>query len=251
MRFFIATITAFIISLLAVAANAQPFRQQFTVPTQSGRVLVEGFGNCANAVCPAVLILSGSKGFGAPVYDEIGQTFQAAGLNAYLVHVLSAADLDAIATASGARARIAYYAQRLSDWTSAVQGVATYLKDQPRHGGKIGVLGISLGAQTASVAMVGRADIDALVLVDGGFPNGYSQPVRSLPPLLLIWGSADQTFPLSIGRELQQTAQRLGGPAILDVYDGEAHDFFLRSASHSADAAHQSAAEFLAAHLSR
>jgi hypothetical protein len=31
---------------------------------------------------------------------------------------------------------------------------------------------------------------------------------------------------LSIGRELQQTAQRLGGPAILDIYDGEAHDFF-------------------------
>lgn len=251
MRFFITTIAAFIISLLVVGVNAQPSRQQFTVPTQSGRVLVESFGNCANAACPAVLILSGSKGFGAPVYDEIGQTFRAAGLNAYLVHVLSAADLDAIATASGARARIAYYAQRLPDWASAVQGVATYLKDQPRHGGKIGVLGISLGAQTASIATVGRADIDALVLVDGGFPSGYSQPVRSLPPLLLIWGSADQTFPMSIGRELQRTAQRLGGPAILDVYDAGAHDFFLRSGTRNADAAHQSAAEFLASQLSR
>lgn len=251
MRFFITTIAAFIISLLVVGGNAQPSQQQFTVPTQSGRVLVESFGNCANAACPAVLILSGSKGFGAPVYDEIGQTFRAAGLNAYLVHVLSAADLDAIATASGARARIAYYAQRLPDWASAVQGVATYLKDQPRHGGKIGVLGISLGAQTASIATVGRADIDALVLVDGGFPSGYSQPVRSLPPLLLIWGSADQTFPMSIGRELQRTAQRLGGPAILDVYDGGAHDFFLRSGTRNADAAHQSAAEFLASQLSR
>jgi hypothetical protein len=54
---------------------------------------------------------------------------------------------------------------------------------------------------------LGRTDIDALVLVDGGFPNGYSQPVRSLPPLLLIWGSADQTFPLLIGQELQRTAK--------------------------------------------
>jgi len=251
MRFFITTIAAFIISLFVVGANAQPSRQQFTVPTQSGRVLVESFGNCANAACPAVLILSGSKGFGAPVYDEIGQTFRAAGLNAYLVHVLSAADLDAIATASGARARIAYSAQRLPDWTSAVQGVATYLKDQPRHGGKIGVVGISLGAQTASAATVGRVDIDALVLVDGGFPNGYSRPVRSLPPLLLIWGSADQTFPMSIGRELQRTAQRLGGPATLDVYEGGAHDFFLRSGTRNAGAAHQSAAEFLASQLSR
>ncbi|MHC1550206.1 hypothetical protein [Phyllobacterium sp. K27] len=43
--------------------------------------------------------MSSSRGFGAAVYDEIGQTLRAAGLNAYLVHVLSAADLDAIATA--------------------------------------------------------------------------------------------------------------------------------------------------------
>ncbi|NTJ35850.1 alpha/beta hydrolase [Agrobacterium rhizogenes] len=225
-------------------------RQQFTVPTDSGGVLVEGFEDCANAICPAVMILSGSKGFGAAVYDEIGHTFRAAGLNAYLVHVLSAADLDAIATASGARARIAYYAQRLPDWISAVQGVAAQLEGQPRHGGKIGILGISLGAQIASAASVGRADVDALVLIDGGFPNGYSKPIRSLPPLHLIWGSADQTFPLSIGRELQRTAQQLGGSVTLDVYQGGAHDFFLRS-GRNAVAAHQNAADFLATYLSR
>ncbi|MDR9772819.1 dienelactone hydrolase family protein [Rhizobium hidalgonense] len=225
-------------------------RQQFTVLTPGGSILVESFGSCAKAICPAVLILGGSKGFGAPAYDKIGQTFRAAGLNAYLVHVLSAADLNAIATARGAGARIAFYAQRLPEWTSAVQGVATYLEEQPRHGGKVGVLGISLGAQIASAATVGRADIDALVLVDGGFPNGYSQPVRSLPPLLLIWGSADRMFPLSIGWELQQTAQRLGGSVALDVYEG-AHDFFLGSASPNAEAARQNAADFLALSLSQ
>lgn len=251
MRLFNIIIATLAISFLPAAANAQSSRQQFNVPTASGRVLVESFGDCANATCPAVLILSGSRGFGSSVYDGIGQAFRAAGLNAYLVHALSVAELDTIATAGSARARIAYYAQRLPDWTSAVQGVAAYLDDQPRHGGKVGVLGISLGAQIASAASVGRADIDALVLVDGGFPNGYSQPVRSLPPLLLVWGSADQTFPVSIGRELQRTAHALGGPVTLDVYDGGAHDFFLRSGTPNAGAAHQSAAVFLAAHLSR
>ncbi|TCQ15320.1 dienelactone hydrolase family protein [Rhizobium sp. PP-CC-3G-465] len=251
MRLFNIVIATLAISFFPVGANAQSARQQFTVPTASGGVLVESFGDCANATCPAVLILSGSKGFGATVYGEIGQMFRAAGLNAYLVHVLSAGDIDAIATAGSARARIAYYAQRLPDWTSAVRGVASHLENQPRHGGKVGVLGISLGAQIASAASVGRSDIDALVLVDGGFPNGYSQPVRSLPPLLLIWGSADQTFPVSIGRELQQMAQHLDEPVTLDVYEGGAHDFFLRSGTRNAGAAHQSAAEFLAAHLSR
>lgn len=173
-------------------------------------------------------------------------------MNAYLVHILSAADLDAIATAGSARARITHYAQRLPDWISAVQDVAAYLDSRPRHDGKVGVLGISLGAQiAAAAASAGRSDIDALVLVDGGFPSGYSQPVHSLPPLHLIWGSADQTFPLSIGRELQRMAQQLGGPVTLDVYEGGAHDFFLKSGTRSAGAAHQSAAEFLAGYLSR
>ncbi|MGO7964834.1 GNAT family N-acetyltransferase [Rhizobium ruizarguesonis] len=43
-----------------------------------------------------MLILSGSKGFAAPAYDEIGRAFKAAGLNAYLVHVLSPGDLGAM-----------------------------------------------------------------------------------------------------------------------------------------------------------
>jgi dienelactone hydrolase len=223
------TIVALAISLFAVAANAQSSRHQFTVPTPVGRILVERFGDCASANCPAVLILSGSNGFGAPAYGEIGQTFRVTGLNAYLVHILSVADIDAIATAGSARARIDYYAQRLPVWISAVQGVAAYLKGRPPHGGKVGVLGISLGAQIASAASAGRADIDALVLVDGGFPNSYSKPVRSLPPLHLIWGSADRTLPLSIGQELQRTAQQLGEPVTLDAYEGGAHDFFLRS----------------------
>lgn len=120
-----------VLVLLAGMSAHAASSQQFTVPTPAGRVLVESFGNCANATCPAVVILSGSKGFGAPVYDEIGQTLRAAGLNAYLVHVLSAADLDAIATAGNARARIAYYAQRLPDWTPPFKACPPILRASP------------------------------------------------------------------------------------------------------------------------
>jgi hypothetical protein len=64
------TVVALAISLFTAGANAQSVLEQFTVPTRGGRILVESFGNCAKATCPAVLILSGSKGFGAPVYNE-------------------------------------------------------------------------------------------------------------------------------------------------------------------------------------
>lgn len=125
------------------------------------------------------------------------------------------------------------------------------LDGQPRHGGRVGILGISLGAEIASSASVGTTDVDALVLVDGGFPNGYSHIIDALPPLHLIWGSADRTFPLSIGQELQRKAQQLGTPASLDIFEGGSHDFFLRSGTRSADEAQQSAAEFLSSTLLR
>ncbi|UXN76144.1 dienelactone hydrolase family protein (plasmid) [Devosia sp. A8/3-2] len=239
----IAQITVLVVlSLLSTAASA---RDSLSVPTPSGEITVERIGDCSQALCPAVMILSGSRGFGAPVYDEIGQTFRTAGLNTYLVHVLNPTDLDVIANTSGASTRIAYYADRLEGWISDVDAVAAYLKEQPQHGGRVGLLGISLGAQIASAASVSRTDIDALVLVDGGFPSGYSRHVDILPPLLLIWGSDDHTFPLSVGMALEGIAQQIGVPVTLDVYEGGAHDFFLRSGTENASAAHQSAANYL------
>jgi len=237
---------------LALIGNAQAAtRGQFTVQTSSGEILVESFASSAGGPRPAVLILSGSKGFGSSAYDEIGRIFSAAGLDTYLVHVLSQHGLEAITSAGSARARIGYYAQRQSDWIAAVHGVVTYLNTQPPHVGRVGVLGISLGAQIAAASAAERTDIGALVLVDGGFPNGYSRPVRSLPPLQLIWGSADRTLPLSIGQDLHRMAQGLGGPVSLDVYQGGAHDFFLKSGTQQAEAAQQSAATFFAMRLSR
>lgn len=181
----------------------------------------------------------------------MARVIKSAGLNAYLVHVLSPADLSVIKTAESASERMAYYTQRLPKWIASVQGVVAFLKDQPRHGGQIGLMGISLGAQIASAASVGSSSIEALVLVDGGLPNGYSQPIRSLPPLHLIWGGADRTFPLSVGRDLERKAKQLGGPVILNVYRGEPHDFFLKSGNDNAAVALRSAAGFLAMYLSK
>ena len=244
-------LTALAVILLASRANAQSDRQHFLVPAPGGPVLVESFGRCARPTCPAVVVLSGSRGVATPAYGDIGRMLQLAGLDAYLVHILSPADLTAIATASGAQGRIAFYARRMSDWTAAVRGVVADLRARPSHGDKIGVLGISLGAEIASAASVGQADIGALVLVDGGLPTGYSQPIHSLPPLLLIWGGADRTFPLSVGRDLQQRAQKLGGSATLKVYEGGAHEFFLQASNQATAVARQDAADFLAAQLSR
>lgn len=250
MRTNIFLLIAFLPFILIGSAQAGT-RQQFTVQTSSGEILVESFLSSAAEQRPAVLILSGSKGFGSSVYNEIGQMFRAAGIDAYLVHLLSPLDQSTIASAGTARARTAYYAKRLPDWIAAVRGVVAYLNREPHHAGRVGLLGISLGAQTAAAASVDESDIAALVLVDGGFPNGYSQPIRSLPPTHLIWGSADRVFPLSIGQELRDLVHSVGSSSSLVVFEGGAHDFFLKSGAQQARAAHESAAKFLASTLAQ
>ena len=248
MRLFCCTLV-FVLSMFGIGSASA--RQQYSVPTPDGQVLIESFGDCNKPTCPAVMILSGSRGFESAAYDEIGRVLKAGGLNAYLVHVLSPADLSAIITAGSVSSRMAYYKQRLPKWIAAVHSAADYLKGEPRHGGHVGLIGISLGAQIASAASVGSWNIDALVLVDGGLPNGYSQPIRSLPPLHLIWGGADRTFPLSVGRDLERKAKQLGVPATLKVYQGEPHDFFLKSGNGNAVVALRSAADFLEMYLSK
>lgn len=247
---FIFTVVLMLLSFSVIGHADVAGRRQFVVAAANGKVLVEGFSSGSGPARPAVIILSGSKGFASSAYDALGRRFEAAGLDAYLVHVLSASDLEAIAGAGNARARIDYYATRLPDWVAAVRGVVSYLDKQPRHAGKVGVLGISLGAQIAAAAVSETAGVDALVLVDGAFPNGYSKPVRALPPLHIAWGGADRVFPVSTARDLQQRAWELGGSVSLNVYPAGAHDFFLKSDSQAA-AAQQRAADFLVSQLSR
>jgi len=224
-------------------------RQQLVIHASGEDILVETFLSGSSEPPPAVIVLSGSRGFAATVYDEIGATFAAAGLDTFLVHVLSPADLSAIGGAGNAQARIHYYERRLPQWTATVRAVAAHLDTQPGYRGRIGLMGISLGAQIASAAAANRRDAAALVLVDGGLPNGYAESLASLPPLRMIWGGADRTFPPAIAQALLQTAQGLGGSAELEFYPGGAHDFFLRQGSKQAAEAHRSAADFLARQL--
>ncbi|GLQ98757.1 dienelactone hydrolase family protein [Dyella mobilis] len=248
MRPFIGITIALLLAVLAESAFALP-RQSFTVRTHDANVTVDCFAPCADTTHPAVLILSGSKGFGAPAYDEIGKTFRHAGLNAYLVHFLTQTDLSAIDSAGSSAAREKYYASRQTQWIADVKSVLAYFNNRPGAPGKAGMLGISLGAEIALATSANDADIGALVIVDGNFPDGYSQPVHSLPPLLLIWGGADRTFPLPVGLGLQKLARQLGQDPDLEIYKGGAHAFFLKPMP-QARAAHWSTANFLVSQLS-
>ena len=125
------------LSLLALLATAwsspSSAARQILIPTQDDSILVETFPGEAVMPRPAVIVLSGTKGFDAPVYDDMAQTFDKASLDVFLVHFLSPADLVAIGAADSANERIRYYAEQLPAWTAAVRAVASSLEAQPSH----------------------------------------------------------------------------------------------------------------------
>jgi len=236
-------------AMMSLPALAHAASRQFNITTSNGQVAVDGFETDSGDLHPAVVILSGSRGFGAPAYDDIGRTFRAAGLDVYLVHVLTPGDVKAIATAGSVRARVSYYARRLPVWTSEVRSVLSYFEIQRHRTGMIGLLGISLGAEIAADASVDNKTINALILVDGGFPDGFARPIHFLPPLHLIWCAEDPVFPLSVAETLSQKAVQVGGSSSLGVYKSCRHDFFLRSEQRNA--AYQDAIRFLVSRLSQ
>ncbi|MCF1460886.1 alpha/beta hydrolase [Agrobacterium vitis] len=246
---FLLATTVFCVAFISCSPSRANARQTAIVKTTQGDIAIETFERRAPQKRPAVIILSGSKGFRSAAYDDLAQSLDKAGLAAYLVHAVSDADLTAIGHAKGAAGRIQYYTSHMARWSAAVRDVLLFLKRQSPEDRKIGVLGISLGAQIAITATVNRQEANALVLVDGGFPAGYSQSVRAFPPLLVVWGSEDRVFPVSMAKTLSEQAKFLGTATELSIFDGGGHDFFLKPETPLAKQAHERAALFLAERL--
>lgn len=224
-----------------------------TMETPGGTVRVESVTvRSAPPTRPVVLLLCGTKGFFKPGYRDMAEAFATAGMDAYLVHYLSETDEKQIARAGNAPARIRYYATRRASWIAAVRGVATTLAQQPQHrGSKVGLWGLSLGAQLAAAVSANNQQFAAVVLVDGGFPDGYKVPVTSMPPLQLIWGEADQAFPIAGAKRLEARMKNLGGPVSLNTYPGMTHGFILAQNQPATLAARTVAVGFLHATLSQ
>ncbi len=208
-------------------------------------VKVEIFSSEKNGPRPAVVILSGSKGFASPAYDGIARQFSGAGIDVYLAHLLTADDLHQINSLQGAKQRINYYEERRKDWIGSTIKLLTALGNRPEYQGRIGVLGISLGAESAALAISSGAPADAVVLVDGA--PSRTTPSTKTPPFKLIWGSHDTVFPLTTGQRVVQEVNKAGGRATLNIFQG-GHDFFLKDTKQASEA-YKTAIQFFKSEL--
>jgi dienelactone hydrolase len=217
--------------------------------TTQREFLVTGFQSSGTASRPAVLVLSGAKGYDSAAYSLLATDLNASGIDVFLIRYISNADALTIESAGSAGARTAYYAKRMPDWIETIRVTIGAIRRLPMYQSRIGVLGVSLGAMPVASVSANSSDIDASAIVDGSFPANFQQRVRSLPPLLMIWGGDDRVFPLSAGTKLRDLARSLGAAAELRAYGGEGHAFFLEPNNASAADARQRIVGFFSSKL--
>lgn len=226
---------AFILLSTCNAFAQETAPETLSVPTPEGDVSVSRYVADGADKRPAILVLSGGAGFSAPAYEAFAHALNAAGMDALLVDFLSPDDIGAIESAGTPMVKRPYYAERMDSWIASVRAVVDFVREDPQYQ-SLGMAGVSLGAMVASGGASNSADIGALLMIDGGLPDGYQPRIQSLPPTLLMWGSADRAFPLTTGIMSQQFAQSLGNAAVLDVYENAPYDFFLRPGDQQAEA---------------
>lgn len=222
----------------------------FVLSTSERQFSITSYTSQVNGTRSAVVVLGGARGYEATAYARLGSALNAAGIDMFLVHFISSGDIAAMERAGSANERIAFYRKRMGEWRETVRSTISAIKSQPIYRqGKIGVLGISLGAMPVLAETANSSSIAASVAVDGGFPASFKTPVRSIPPFLAVWGSNDRVFSLATGNAIHAKAESLGGPVEILVYRGEGHAFFLEAGNENAVKARNAIAAFFARYL--
>lgn len=247
---FRSALLAFLIVLLNCTLAAPVSAESITLSTSEREFSVTSYQLPGTSPRSAVVVLGGARGYESDAYRLLGEALNSKGIDMFLVHFVSSADVTAMESAGSSGGRIAYYGTRMKEWRETVKMTVSEIAGHSRYRqGKIGVLGVSLGAMPVLAETANSSTIAASVAVDGGFPATFKTAIRSMPPFLAVWGSNDRVFSVATGRAIHEKARSLGGPSEIVVYRGQGHGFFLEKGNVNAEKARHTIATFFARYL--
>ncbi len=193
-------------------------RQSFT---SGGRTIaVEVYeARGAGGPRPAVLMLHGADGLRYNgQYRSGAQGLAAAGYQVFLIHYLD--------RTNESRASFATLFANFELWMETVRDALAFVAAQPAvDPGRIGIVGVSLGAALGLAISGGEKRVHALVSYFGPLPQGAVSAGLRLPPTLVLHGAADPIVPALNARAIEDLLRQQGVPHEVKVYPGEGHGF--------------------------
>lgn len=211
---------------LPLAAVAPVATAQANVPSgfsSGGRsIAVEWFpaaGVEDGATAPALLLLHGADGTTyADTYRFGAGILAGAGYHVAFPHYLDR---------TGDR-RVAYgrLRQDYPLWTDTVRDGLGWVGAQPGvDAGRLGIVGISLGAALALSVAVEDRRVGAIVDYSGPCPDELATATASLPPTLILHGEDDRIVPVSNARRIMKLLEEKGTKHEAHFYPDQGHVF--------------------------
>lgn len=185
------------------------------MPSGRDRVAVDIVKPDAPGCFPVVVLLHGARPQRASKhYQAMAEDLARRGYVALYVHYY-----DRGRRGRGSRA----------DWTRTISDSLTFAARLPAaDGDRMGLVGYSLGAFLALTGAPVDPRVRAVVAFYGGLSGGDPAGLRqSMPPTLLLHGTADRTVPVRRSVQAFEALRADGRAADLVVYPGARHGFCL------------------------
>jgi carboxymethylenebutenolidase len=174
----------------------------------------EGNGRCH----PAVIGLHGSGGGHARMAAH-ARLLAEQGFAVYIPHYFDRTGTTGLADKATA-------VRNFPAWGKTLWDAITFVERQDAvDGGRIGLLGFSLGAYLAMSVAVVDPRVRAVVEFFGGLPKEMKFFMRRLCPVLILHGEEDATVPVEEAHHLREVLQKKNIPYEMQIYPGVGHGF--------------------------
>ena len=182
-------------------------------------VAVDTFQPAGSSPRPVVLMLHGADGLGVNTqYRQAARELASAGYQVHLVHYLD--------RTGEKRASFGTLFQNFVPWMSTVQDALSFAAGYPgAQPGRLGIVGISLGAALGLAVSSTDRRVKALVNYFGPLPQGAIATTSRLPPTLVLHGSADPIVPVANAYAVEALLRQQNVPHEVKVYPGQGHGF--------------------------
>lgn len=184
-------------------------------------VRVDGAEAAGEGRHPALVLLHGAGGNTDFWLERIAPLVSRLGVSVYAVHYFDRTNTT--------RADMAMLTdgRHVPLWMEAVRDAVKAIVARPGvDGGRIALVGISLGAFLSLALAAEGLRVKAIVEISGGLvPPFEASATRAFPPVLLVHGDRDTVVPVSMAYGLEKTLARLGVAYRTEILAGEGHWF--------------------------